>query len=193
MGKLNFLSGKSKKIIILFVVCALLLLCAVGGTVAYLVVRTDPLTNIFDPIHLNSIVSNSAVANLSGASEFVRSKVLISYKDIHGNILAAEPVEGVDFSITYDTENWVYGSDGFWYYKKALQAMPHDFDVSNPDSDFSTFVSTRLITECLQLKEAPDGYELEVEFLVSVIQAEPVSVVESVWHVTVTDGIITPP
>ena len=45
-----------RKGIVLLIALALLLICAVGGTVAYLSVGTGPVTNTFTPAELDTVI-----------------------------------------------------------------------------------------------------------------------------------------
>ena len=88
-------------------------------------------------------------------------------------------MKGTDYSITFaKNTNWIRGADGYYYYKLPV------------DPQVSTGV---LIEECKLQNNAsvPDGYHLSVEIVASAIQSAPDSVVQSMWHVTVENGIIT--
>ena len=58
--------------------------------------------------------------------------------------------------------------------------------------DPTPYMTTPLIKACTQLLEAPEGYSLKVEIISSTIQAEPTSVVQEQWGVTVANGVLTP-
>lgn len=50
--------------------------------------------------------------------------------------------------------------------------------------------SSAAATSC-RGRRCPQGHHLSVEIVASAIQSSPETVVENVWHVTVTDGRIT--
>ncbi|MBQ7879742.1 MAG: hypothetical protein IJ317_03735, partial [Clostridia bacterium] len=89
------------------------------------------------------------------------------------------PQENVDYTLTVGSTEWSLGTDGFYYYRKAVAA--------------SSSTET-LIGALAQVSEAPSGYKLTVQVFASAIQAEPSRAVEETWGVTVsTDGSLIAP
>lgn len=185
---------------------ALLLLVAVGTTLAYVFTKTDPVENKFNPSKVSCAVvengnssentanvvqtgnskTNVQIKNTGDTDAYIRVAVVINWMSEDGTkVWATKPVEGTDYSINWafdDTENptaWDPGSDGYYYYKNSV--------VPNGG------VTEILITEAKVLKEAPqEGYYLSIEIVASAIQAKPTSVVTSQWGVTVAnDGTIS--
>lgn len=189
---------RPKRLATLLVSLVLVLGVAVGGTVAFLSTRTDSKENTFTPSKVtcevtetfnNNVKSNVAVQNTGDTTAFIRAAINVTWmKDAEAGteyvaanqtVSAKIPVEGTDYSIKLaDNTNWIQGADGYYYYK--LPVDPQD----------STEV---LIEECKLQNNAsvPDGYHLSVEIVASAIQSAPDSVVQSMWHVTVENGIIT--
>lgn len=189
---------RPKRLATLLVSLLLVLGVAVGGTVAFLSTRTDSKENTFTPSEVtcavtetfnNNVKSNVAVKNTGDTTAFIRAAINVTWmKDAEAGteyvaanqtVSAKIPVEGTDYSIKLaDNTNWIQGADGYYYYK--LPVDPQD----------STEV---LIEECKLQNNAsvPDGYHLSVEIVASAIQSAPDSVVQSMWHVTVENGIIT--
>ena len=97
---------------------------------------------------------------------YVRAAVLITWIDEDGNRLAQTPVEGVDYSISYGSENWGQKEDGFWYYKTPVAGT-----------------TGILINECRQLRDEP-GYRLCVEIFSQTVQAAPVNAIQDTWGIT---------
>ena len=197
----------NKKLIIIASVM-LLLLVAVGTTLAYIFTETKPVENTFNPSKVSCAVvekgyepvsgeiqnisdkkSNVQIKNTGDTDAYIRVAVVVNWMDEAGTKVWAtkrvEAVEGADgdYTITYNLEDgWFDGGDGFYYYSKAV----------SPEE-----LTTILINEAKQLKSAPqtpDGiqYCLSIEIVASAIQSTPETVVEEQWGVTVENGVITP-
>lgn len=137
----------------------------------------------------NNVKSNVAVQNTGDTTAFIRAAINITwmkdaetgteYEAADQTVSAKVPVKDRDYSIKLaDNTNWIQGADGYYYYQLPV------------DPQVSTGV---LIEECKLQNNAsvPDGYHLSVEIVASAIQSAPDSVVQSMWHVTVENGIIT--
>ncbi|MBE6690077.1 MAG: hypothetical protein E7590_02180 [Ruminococcaceae bacterium] len=192
MKQLKFLKWQGKKAVVLLALTIVLALGVVGSTMALIITKTNSVTNTFQPASISSATAQSVVGNMGDAPSFARIAVVVNWVATDGTVYAVAPVVGTDYSITYDTANWKQGADGFWYYTKALQNLPDDVDINADDFDETPYVTTSLITNCTQLVAAPDGYSLKVEIIASTIQAEPETVVEEQWGVTVENGALTP-
>lgn len=183
---------RPKRLATLLVSLVLVLGVAVGGTVAFLSTRTDSKENTFTPSKVtcevtetfnNNVKSNVAVKNTGDTTAFIRAAINVTWmsnKDaVDQTVSSKVPVKNTDYSIKLaDNTNWIRGADGYYYYKLPV------------DPQVSTGV---LIEECKLQNNAsvPDGYHLSVEIVASAIQSVPDSVVQSMWHVTVENGIIT--
>ena len=192
MKQLKFFKWRGKKAVALLAITVVLALGIVGGTVAFIVTKTDSITNTFEPATISSATSQSVVGNVGDAPSFARVAVVVNWVASDGTVYAVSPVLGTDYSITYDTSNWKQGTDTFWYYTKTLQNLPDDVDVNADDFDETLYVTTSLITNCTQLTAAPDGYNLKVEIIASTIQADPEAVAETQWGVVVENGVLSP-
>ncbi len=181
---------------------ALLLLVAVGTTLAYIFTKTEPVENKFNPSKVScavveangtpvsgSIVNTGTtkkdvqIQNTGDTDAYIRVAVVVNWMSKDGTkVWATKPVEGTDYSITYATgTGWVKGSDGYWYYTRSI-----------PPTDGSNLTGI-LISDAKVLKDAPqEGYYLSIEIVASALQAKPASVVTSQWGVTVAnDGTIS--
>ncbi|MBR2464127.1 MAG: hypothetical protein IKB41_01675 [Clostridia bacterium] len=192
MKQLKFFRWHGKRAIALLALTVVLVLGVVGGTVAFIVTRTDSVTNTFQPAVIDSVTAQSVVGNMGDAPSFARVAVVVNWVANDGTVYAVSPSLGTDYSITFDTANWKQGTDTFWYYTKALENLPDDADINAEGFDPTPYVTTSLITECTQLAAAPDGYSLKVEILASTIQADPETVAETQWGVVVENGVLTP-
>ena len=183
---------RPKRLATLLVSLVLVLGVAVGGTVAFLSTRTDSKENTFTPSKVTcevtetfnkNVKSNVAVRNTGDTTAFIRAAINVTWmsnQDAANQTVSAKvPVKDTDYSIKLaDNTNWIQGADGYYYYQ--LPVKPQD--------------STKMLIEECKLQNnasVPDGYHLSVEIVASAIQSAPDSVVQSMWHVTVENGIIT--
>lgn len=189
---------RPKRLATLLVSLLLVLGVAVGGTVAFISTRTADKENTFTPSKVtcevtetfgNNVKSQVAVQNTGDTTAFIRAAINVTwmkdaeagteYDAANQTVSAKVPLKNEDYSITLaENTNWIQGDDGYYYYQ--LPVGPQG----------STGV---LIEECKLQNNAsvPDGYHLSVEIVASAIQSAPDSVVQSMWHVTVENGIIT--
>lgn len=184
----------------------LLLLVAVGTTIAYIFTETEPVENTFNPSKVSCAVvekgyepvsgeiqnisdkkSNVQIKNTGDTDAYIRVAVVVNWMDEAGTkVWATKPIEDTEYSITYaNTPNWVKGSDDYWYYTKSV-----------PPTEGNNLTDI-LIEKATQNKEGPKGtdgtqYYLSIEIVASAIQSTPETVVENHWGVTVENGVITP-
>ena len=156
--KLSFrsLTSNTKRMLVLIISTAILLLGAVGTTIAFIVDRTETASNIFDPPVVRITLRDyDEITNIGTIPVYVRALAVVNWastEDEH-TILAEKPKVGEDLSITFISEDWFMGDDGFYYYKKVLHPEDH----------------IALMVEAVQLTEKL-GYEMELTILSSAIQ-----------------------
>lgn len=179
--------------VLLLAALAVIAMGVVGGTVAYLVTNTTPVVNTFEPGYVSCRINekgpdgkkdfennvdtekkNVTVTNTGNVDAYIRATIIVTWKDSAGNIAATVPVEGSDYTLKLNTNNWTHSGD-YYYYKSSVE--PNE-------------TTEKLVESCTALKSKGD-YTLSVEILADAIQAEPESVVTSMWGVTVTNGVIT--
>lgn len=177
-----------KKSLVLLTAMVVLLCAVVGGTVAYLVTATDPVTNTFTPSSLetkieetfsDNVKSDVKITNTGNVKAYIRAAVIVTWQNDSGKVYGAVPKLNEDYSYTGAASGWtVLASDGYYYYTSPVE----------PGS-----ATSALIQYCKPLMAAPaDGYTLHVEIISEAIQAEPHTAVEQAWGVTVgTDGTIS--
>ena len=180
----------------------LLLLVAVGTTLAYIFTETNPVENTFEPSKVSCAVvenggtpvtgsvtdtgnvkENVQIKNTGDTDAYIRVAVVVNWASADGSCVWAQTPADDDYTITYNLSNgWFNGGDGFYYYSKAV----------SPGESTSV-----LIDEAKQLLAAPKGtdgtqYYLSIEIVASAIQSTPETVVENHCGVTVENGVITP-
>lgn len=166
------------------VALALVLCIAGGATLAFLMVTTPSLTNVFQYGHVTCAVqeefdgttkSDVSIKNTGDTQSYIRVKLVFTWKDKDGNV-SAQPVTDQDYKMDLNKVDW-FEKDGY-YYTKVTVAPDHN----TPD----------LIHSCTEIAaNAPDGYTLSLEILADAIQSTPTRAVEQAWGVTVdTDGLL---
>ena len=175
-----------KKGILLLTAAVLILVCGVGGTLAYLITQTAPVTNTFTPAQVTSQViekmdgttkSDVKIENTGNVSAYIRAAIVITWKDKDGyTTMPTVPVQGQDYTLNINANDWSQ-SDGYYYYNGIVAAGES---------------TANLINSCVSTGTYTDGRKLCVEVIGSAIQAEPTTAVHDAWGVTVgSDGKIS--
>lgn len=181
--KLNEASktAKRKSFLMLFSL-VLILVFAVGGTIAYIVTNTGNVENTFTPGQVacevleqtnNGVKSDVKIKNTGNTDAYIRAAIVVTWKDENGNISATQPRRGdssddMDYTMNLGLDDWFLGADGYYYYKSPVV----------PDGNTGI-----LITNCQVSGKAeiPDGYYLSVEILADAIQSVPDTAVNESW------------
>ncbi|MGN1113454.1 MAG: hypothetical protein ACI4RP_09630 [Acutalibacteraceae bacterium] len=159
---------------VLSVVMAAMMLVPPKGTSAYVEMSTGVFDNIMNirkvPNEIietftdNKVKTDVKIKNDASSSKaYVRAAVTANWvkTDSEGNstgeFYAEKPVEGTDYTVTWNNDGWVLGKDGYYYYPTMLNAQ----DVTGV-----------LLTQCQRVTTPPDGYKLSVEIMAETIQAE---------------------
>ena len=169
------MTGKTALVIALSTV---LLLTAVAGTVAFIFTQTPPVSNTFTPAQVTCRVQESfsggikkdvCVQNTGNIPAYIRAYITVNWVSAEGYVHATSPVEATDYSMLWIADGWVCGTDGFWYYTQPVA----------PGAPTGV-----LLGQAQALSDGPVGCRLDVQIHASALQAEPLSVVEQVWGVT---------
>lgn len=154
----------------------------VGGTVAYLVADTDPLTNNFDLAEVscrveeefkNQIKENVKIQNTGDIPAYIRAKVVVTWKDEDGNVYGQAPIEETDYTIQFNEGVWKREGD-YWYYDEPVA----------PVTENNCYTPV-LINRCSPIADqTPEGYHLSVEILAEAIQSEPTKAIQEAWGYT---------
>ena len=150
----------------------LILVCTVGGTVAYLVAQTDPVTNTFTPGEVSCQVkeefngktkTKAVVQNTGNVPAYIRVAVVANTVD-GDNITGMADLSQVDW---LNEANWTEGSGGFYYYKGVVQPGAVTADLLDKDIPL-------------------EG--IQVTILASAIQSMPDAAVEDAWNMSYNSG-----
>ena len=183
----NAAHGGAKRSLVLVVSVLALVLAVAGGTLAWLVANSGPVTNTFTPAQVscevdetfqNNVKSAVSIKNTSNIDAYIRAYVVVTWKDAQGNVYGKLPVKDTDYTMTMPNNTKWFKSGDYYYY---------------PDAVPSGASTGMLIEECKLIGTPPaDGYSLSVEIIAEAIQSLPAMTVASVWPVTVNaDGTLT--
>ena len=191
-------SGKS---LALLVSALVLSFAMVGGTLAWLTAGADAITNNLnvpvpgidiDEDFDGSVKENVGITNTGDIPLYVRLRLVINFQHKpdpeEGQVPAVAPVaaeQGKNIEIQWSgNENWVQGSDGYYYYRLPLA----------PESSTAPLINS---IKPLPGADIPEGYDLDVQVLAQYVQKDGLKggrpiVESSSWPVTVqSDGSLT--
>lgn len=151
---------------------ALILVCTVGGTVAYLVTHTDSVVNTFTPGKVScqveeefkdndTVKTKAVVKNTGNVPAYIRVAVVANTIDKQGNITGMKTLEG-----WLNTAKWTK-SGNFYYYNDVVQ--PGD-------------VTADLLKNGIPLTG------IQVTILAGAIQSMPDAAVEEAWQMRYDSG-----
>ena len=164
-------SGKSshtaKKASALTIAIILILVMAIGGTVAFLVTHPDQIVNTFQPTDVTceiiedfnadkTVKTSAVVENTGKIPAYIRVAVVANTVDADGNITGA-----ADISKKLASSGWTKVGD-YYYYNGVVQ--PNE-------------TTGNLLAEGIDLNG------IQVTILASAIQAEPTNTVAQAWAV----------
>lgn len=153
---------------VLLVSIIALLVGIVGSSLAYLVTKTDPVQNTFQPSRVTCQIDeefdgatkrNVNVTNTGDTDAYIRAALVFTWVDSKGNI-APNPVGSGDYTLETGSD-WTLKSDGFYYYNQSVA----------PGGK-----TTNLIVSCAPVSgKAPTGYTLCVDVIADAIQSKGLS------------------
>lgn len=176
------------------------LACAVSGTLAWISTTSGTVTNTFTPAKVTTEVDeniegptkkNVAITNTGDVDAYIRAAIVVNLVDEAGNVSAQQPVRGDDKDYIFElAENsgWNLGSDDYYYYESKVA----------PNKTTEILLKQVQIVE--ETNTIPADLHLQVTIIAEGIQADgmdtsvdpSIPAVQSVWPVTVTDGIMKP-
>ena len=152
---------RNRKPVALLLAVVLLLGLAIGGTVAYLVTRTDPVNNTFTPTHVSCEVEKTSdgftVKNTGDIDAYIKAYVTANYINGDGHVCAAHTV-----TVSASGSDWTE-ENGVFYYAKPVSATE----------------STGKLTVSVTPETVSDGCTLNIEAFASAIQPGDAAV--SAW------------
>ena len=181
-AKSNRISGK---VLVVAVALLFLVTAGVGGTLAFIVDKTDSVQNTFTPATVECEVheyfngvrkENVRVENTGNVDAYIRVALVVNWRDANDNIYGKQPVDGIDYTmrLSLNTGGWMKNPDDGYYYL-VHPATPG-------------YETAPLIISCEPVaSKVPEGCRLSVEVIASAIQAQPISTAETAWGVSISD------
>lgn len=184
---------------------SLLLLLVIGTTVAYIYTATNPVKNSFEPsqvacavveddrdpvtgslVYIDGTKENVKIKNTGDTDAYIRVAVAVNWASEDGTrVWAQKPVEGTDYTITYNLseDGWFNGGDGFYYYSKAVSH-------TSPNNLTDILISNAALMSDATAPVGTDNtqYYLSIEIVASAIQSAPAEVVKEQWNVSVDEN-----
>ena len=167
-------AGRTAKSSALIIALALILVLAVGGTVAYIFTQTGPVINTFTPADAkitvdektsdNQKTSITVVNNSTGVPVYIRVALVANMIDKDENVTGAADVP--EFT---PGDKWILGNDGYYYY---TEPVPVGQSTGN------------LLGTAMTLDE-----NMQVVVLADAIQAVPKQAVIDAWGQTIADQL----
>ena len=173
---------------------ALIATLAVGGTLAWLSAYTQPVKNTFvmgtvppqvtETFNNHQVKEDVAVTNTGNIPAYIRVALVCTWQDDDGNVVG-EPASLDDLTIDWGEEGdsgtaeaprngWIKIGD-YYYYTQPVAAG----------------ATTSNLIDKAEVKTA-NGYRMNLQVIADSIQANPTSVVEEQWSVSVgSDGNIS--
>lgn len=170
-----------KRLIVVLIIAAMLLLASVGTALAYMFKDTGDVPNEFIPGVVsceiseeikNDVKSKITVKNTGNIDAYIRVKLVTYWVNGSGDVVPKAPAE-INFT---PGSGWVKSSISNTYYYSVPVA---------PGAKIES-----LLGSSITLKEE-DGYLQKVDVFAEAIQANPTTAVSSSWHVTVSGSTIT--
>lgn len=179
----SFAKLKGKRRMVAALALALILVCTVGGTLAYVFTNSGPVENKFTPSKVTTAVVENGkeytnndvsvtekrdvkIKNTGDTAAYIRAAIVVTWKKADGTVYAMKPVECTCKESHVETAdcgyiielgaNWT--KSGEYYYYNGTVA---------PDK-----MTSALINSCTPVAgKAPEGYSLSVEIVASGIQS----------------------
>ena len=147
----------------------LLIVIAIGGTVAYLVTQDKPVKNTFTPSHVACKVTEEF-----DTEAYIRVK-LVTYRVNNQN----QHIGGAAAIPAFTPgANWVLHDDGYYYY--TLPVKPGEQPANN-------LIDKMTLTGSYA---DADGGKQVIEVMAEAIQSGPQQAVEQAWGVSITEGSV---
>ena len=170
---------------IIVAILFIILSCFVGVCYAFMFEKTDIINNTFSLGNISCSIErtsngdevvNASVTNTSEVGVFIRSNVVVNWLSADGySIYGDQPVEGIDYYIEINNDDWLLGDDGYYYYKYNVESL----------ADTSVLIERAGLIEDVDI---PDGYFLSVEIDSTAIQSNPSHAIEDAWKIVSFNG-----
>ena len=173
-NKNGAMGRKPMKALILTLSIVLLLYAVVGGTLAYVVMKTASVNNEFDEAYVDCTVnSNFSVTNNGNVDAYIRAAIVVNWANSSGDVYGLTPKYSISINASSDwndgTPWYLDPSTGFYYYKSNVapsggtSALVTGFSAneSAPDDDY--FLHVEVVAEAIQAEGYGSNGKLAVE------------------------------
>lgn len=171
---------KRKPIRILLCLCLMLALAG-GGVYAWLTSGAHTVTGAVTPAAVTTAVQKDGfgehvrVQNTGSVTAYIRAAVVVNLLDTQGNVSAKTPEPGVDYTVTYASDGWTRGGDGFYYYAYPVAPGAHTANLID--------ACTALCSDC----------GVQVQVLAEGVQSMPAEAAAQAWGAVINaSGVLTP-
>ena len=193
--------GNTKRLSII-IVGAILIVASVSVTVAYIIIRSPEITNLFVPAKIDcqvletetvidGIVTKKSVQaqNTGNSDAYIRVRVVTYWEDSKGNPIArTSPINKFGGDWKFNDAAWIYDDKNQTFYHKA-PVGENEFTAELLGSGFDGIT---LKPVSVEQGNVTFTYYPVVEFIVEGIQAAPDTAVKESWGVTLdSNGNIT--
>ena len=164
---------RSKKAVTLFLSLMLVATMMVGGTLAWLFTKTEPVENTFNPSHVScsvteefdgKIKSNVNVTNTSDIDAYIRVKLVTYRVNDKGQHIGGEAPRP---SFTLGA-NWVKYGDYYYYTKPVAPNQKPETNLTDSMTLTSSYADA-------------DGGKQVIEVMAEAIQSVPEAAVRDAW------------
>lgn len=160
-----------------------LALTLAGGTLAWLMAQTDPITNTFRMGEVDVVIdeefdyTTKSDVKLTNPNDpknvpiYVRAALVPTW--VNGDEQpVGVPASLSDLDIDWGTTDWIYNApDGYYYYTKILP-------VNSSTTNLIDTATAQIV----------NGNHMNLQVIADGVQAQPKEAVESVWPVTVGEN-----
>lgn len=176
----------SKRAALLVLSLVMILSVTVGGTLAYLILDTQPVTNTFAPGEAkteidepdwtdgDTVKRDVTVENTGNVPVCVRAKIVVAWAKDGADGVEVLPITPTDTDYTMipassetSYNGWTKGEDGYWYCDTVIEAEGR---------------TPKLIDSCSPNVNNPDGAHLQVTVLSQAVQATKAALDEAKWE-----------
>lgn len=157
----------------ILVISLVLLGIVVGGTVAYLLDSTNPVTNTFTPAEVKidpteattpTTKSDIKFSNSGTVPVYIRATLVVYWKDAVGNTIPTP----AGASVTVPTalgDDWILVGDIYYYQNAVVPGYP----------------TSVMLTDAIEIEVGSSGATCYIDVRAEAIQAEPTNAVEAAW------------
>lgn len=174
----------NKKIVIVIVAAVLLFTCVIGGTFAWLVDKTDTVTNVFTVGDINIELTETANLDLKmmpGKTITKDAQVIVkANSEDCWLFVKVEKKNAVDTYLTYNIDDgWtaLAGADGIYYREVAGNNVNQHFIVLKDKQ----VVVKETVTKADLQAVAADASRIQLNFTAYAVQKEGISTAADAW------------